>query len=152
MSKSKPKASKHYLEKKIEGVDQKYSTVKEYGELKNIYRGKDSQGKKIHRLHKLKDRYEAAEAYLQNLEKQELTPEKRKYLGELARTFVEYDLRLDKKRKSSEYSTSLREKRINHLGRTLEAMALDETPAQAPSTDYKTLENYVRPQSTVVPA
>ncbi len=147
------KAKKHYLEKKIEGVDQKYSKILgQYSELKNIYRGKDKEGKRNKKLHKLKDRYGAAEAYLQGLDKQNLAPEQRKYLGELARTFVEYDLKLDKKRKSSEYIKSLREKRINHLGRTLESMTLDETPAQAPSTAYKTLDNYVQQPKITTPA
>jgi len=147
------KAKKHYLEKKIEGIDQKYSKIPDqYSELKNIYRGKDKEGNKNKKLHKLKDRYEAAEKCLQELDNKGLTPEQRKYLVDLARTFIEYDLKLDKKRKeNSEYKTSLRTKRLDHLGRTLEYIAQDETPAQMPSTAYKTLDSYVQQPKTVVP-
>jgi len=149
---TKPK--KHYLEKKIEGIDQKYSKIPDqYSELKNIYRGKDAKGKKANKLHKLKDRYEAAEVYLQYVEKQNLTPEQRKYLIDLARTFVEYDLKLDKKRNpNSKYKEAVRKKRIDHLGRTLEYIAQDETPAQTqPSTPYKTLDQYVQTPRIVTP-
>lgn len=147
---TKPK--KHYLEKKIEGLDQKYSKIPDqYSELKNIYRGKDKECNKNKKLHKLKDRYEAAETYLQGLDKQNTTPEQRKYLVDLARTFVEYDLKLDKKRKEPEYKEAVRKKRIDHLGKTLEAMALDETPVKEPSTAYKTLDSYVQQPKTVTP-
>lgn len=148
------KSKKHYLEKKIEGIDQKYSRIPDqYSELKNIYRGKDAKGKKANKLHKLKDRYEAAEKYLQEQDKKGLTPEQRKYLIDLARTFVEYDLKLDKKRKeNSEYKTSVRAKRIDHLGKTLEYIAMDEAPAQTqPSKPYKTLDQYVQTPRIVMP-
>ncbi len=147
-----PKPKKHYLEKKIEGIDQKYSKIPDqYSELKNIYRGKDKEGNKNKKLHKLKDRYEAAEAYLQGLDSKDLMPEQRKYLIDLARTFVEYDLKLDKKRKEPDYKEAIRKKRIDHLGRTLESMAQDETPAQTPSTTYKTLDSYVQQSRIVTP-
>lgn len=81
-----------------------------------------------------------------------MTPEQRKYLIELAQTFVVYDLKLDKKRKeNSAYKEALRKKRIDHLGRTLEYMAQEETPAQKPSTAYKTLDNYVQTPRIVTP-
>jgi len=153
-AKAKSKASKHYLEKKISDVEYNYAkrVSDKYSELKNIYKGKDKEGKRKYSLHKVKDRYEAAEAYIQNLSKDAVTAEEKKYIGEIARAFLEYDIKLDKKRKpNSEYKEAVRKKRLDHIGITLEALVYGAPEPTTPVKEYKTIDKYIEdPKPTQV--
>lgn len=104
-------------------LDTKFSDpIKEkYQELKNIYQGKDKKGEKKKGLHRIKNRYQAAEEYMQGLEKEGLTEGEKIYLYNLATEFTKYDYKLDKKRKeNSEYKKQVSEKRNQHTVNTLD--------------------------------
>ena len=94
----KSKKYKNKLQKALEKVKGKYSNSEKLSEIKNLYLGKDKEGKKKGKIRKIKDRYEAVEKFMED---NYLSREERSCLSEYIEAVTEYDSSMDKKRKKS---------------------------------------------------